>query len=158
MERLPITKQGYERLQLQLERMKGPDRRQVAAEIEEARSHGDLRENADYDAAKEKQGMLEASIRLLESQLARAQIIDIAEQGGERVVFGATVTLLDIDKDEERIFKLVGEAEANPDDGLISIASPVARALLGKECGDVAEVRVPNGLRSYEVIEIEFIV
>ena len=158
MERLPITKEGYDRLQIKLEDMKGPERRAVADAIEEARSHGDLRENADYDAAKEKQGMLEANIRLLEDKLARAQIIDVAEQSGEQVLFGATVTLIDVDRDEERRYQIVGEAEAAPEEGRLSVASPVARALLGKECGDVAEVRVPDGIRYYEIIEVEFIV
>ena len=158
MERLPITKEGYDRLQIKLEGMKGPERRAVADAIEEARSHGDLRENADYDAAKEKQGMLEANIRLLEDKLARAQIIDVAEQSGEQVLFGATVTLIDVDRDEERRYQIVGEAEAAPEEGRLSVASPVARALLGKECGDVAEVRVPDGIRYYEIIEVEFIV
>jgi len=154
--RMPITRPGYERLRDALKRLKTTERRQVAREIEIARGHGDLRENADYDAAKEKQGILEANIRDLEDKLARAEVIDPASLKSERVVFGATVTVLDLDDDEEQSFQIVGEAEADARAGRISVTSPMARALIGKEEGDVVTVRAPGRTRELEVAEIRF--
>jgi transcription elongation factor GreA len=155
-ERVPITRPGYERLRDELKKMKTEDRRAVADEIEIARGHGDLRENADYDAAKEKQGMLEANIRDLEDKLARAEVIDPTTLSGRRVVFGATVELLDLDSDDESTVRIVGELEAKPTEGWISVTAPMARALIGKEAGDEVNVRTPGGVRNYEVLDVRF--
>lgn len=156
MKRMPITRPGYERLREELGRLKTHERRAVADEIEIARAHGDLSENADYDAAKEKQGMLEAKIRDMEDKLARAEVIDIGKLSGERIVFGATVKLLDLDSDEEQTLSIVGEVEADPKAGRISVGSPLARALIGKSLDDEVEVVAPGGVRLYEVLEVEF--
>ena len=155
-QRMPITRRGYERLKDELKRLKTTERRDVAREIEIARGHGDLRENADYDAAKERQGMLEANIRVLEDKLARAEIIDIARLSGDRVVFGATVDLLDVDTDEERTLTLVGEFEADAKAGLVSVTSPIARALIGKRIDDSVNVVTPGGEREYEITDVRF--
>ncbi len=156
MERMPVTLAGYERLKGELKKLKTLDRRAVAQEIEIARAHGDLRENADYDAAKEKQGMLEANIRELEDKLARAEVIDTTKLSGDRVVFGATVTLLDTNTDEEQRLTLVGEVETDLKRGRISVSSPIARALIGKRVDDTVKVHTPGGVREYEVLEVEF--
>ena len=156
-DRMPVTRTGFDRMKDELKRLKTTERRDVAREIEIARSHGDLRENADYDAAKERQGMLEASIRSLEDKIARADVIDVGRLSGERVVFGATVTLLDIDSDEEQTVMIVGEAEADVKKGRISITSPVARALIGKNLDDSVSVQTPGGTKEYEVVGVEFI-
>ena len=155
-QRMPITRRGYERLKEELKRLKTTERRDVAREIEIARGHGDLRENADYDAAKERQGMLEANIRVLEDKLARAEIIDVARLSGDRVVFGATVDLLDVDTDEERTLTLVGEFEADAKAGLVSVTSPIARALIGKRIDDAVNVVTPGGEREYEITDVRF--
>ena len=155
-ERMPVTRAGFERMKDELKRLKTTERRDVAREIEIARSHGDLRENADYDAAKERQGMLEANIRSLEDKLARADVIDVGRLSGERVVFGATVGLLDVDTDEEQSVTIVGEVEADPKAGIISVTSPVARALIGKNLDDTVKVKTPGGVREYEIISVEF--
>lgn len=156
MDRMPMTQAGYERMRAELKRLKTTERRDVAALIEEARSHGDLRENADYDAAKEKQGMLEASIRDLEDKLARAEVIDVSKLGGDRVVFGATVTLYDLTADEEKTVTIVGELEADAKVGLISVSSPLARGLIGKQVDDVARIQTPGGTREYEISDVSF--
>ncbi|MCA9558163.1 MAG: transcription elongation factor GreA [Myxococcales bacterium] len=156
MDRMPMTQAGYERMRAELKRLKTVERRDVAALIEEARSHGDLRENADYDAAKEKQGMLEANIRDLEDKLARAEVIDVSKLGGDKVVFGATVTLYDIDADEEKTVTIVGELEADAKAGRISVSSPLARGLIGKQVDDVARIQTPGGTREYEISEVSF--
>ena len=153
---MPITRVGYETMKVELKRLKTTERRDVAREIELARSHGDLRENADYDAAKERQGMLEANIRSLEDKLARAEVIDVSRLTGERVIFGATVGLLDLDSDEEKTVTIVGEAEADVRAGRISVTSPIARALIGKSVDDVANVNTPGGLREYEITAVNF--
>ena len=155
-QKMPITRAGYERMKEELKRLKTAERRDVAREIEIARSHGDLRENADYDAAKERQGMLEANIRSLEDKMARAEVIDVGKLSGDRVVFGATVCLLDLDTDEETKVTIVGEAEAEAKIGRISITSPVARALIGKRLDDTVTVRAPGGVREYEITEVTF--
>jgi transcription elongation factor GreA len=155
-QRMPITRNGYERMSKELKRLKTSERRDVAREIELARSHGDLRENSDYDAAKERQGMLEANIRSLEDKLARAEVIDVSRLSGERVIFGATVALLDLDSDEERTVTIVGVVEADVRAGRISITSPIARALIGKNIEDIVSVDTPGGLREYEVTDVNF--
>ncbi len=155
-ERMPITRKGYERIREDLKRMKTIDRRAVADEIEIARSHGDLRENADYDAAKEKQGMLEANIRDLDDKLARADVIDVGKLSGERVVFGATVGLYDVGGDSEKTITIVGEVEADAKAGRISVTSPMARALIGKEIDDAVKVRTPGGVKEFEITDVAF--
>ncbi|MFN3202252.1 MAG: transcription elongation factor GreA [Bradymonadia bacterium] len=155
-DKLPITLKGYERLKAELKKMKTADRQEVAREIEIARGHGDLRENADYEAAKEKQGILEANINVLEDRLARAEVIDPSKLSGDRVVFGATVTILDIEADKEQTFQIVGEAEADVKKGRVSVTSPLARALITAEVGDDVKVRSPGGVREYEIVEVEF--
>lgn len=153
---MPITRAGYERFNAELRRLKTTERTRIARDIEVARSHGDLRENADYDDAKERQGMLEAKIAKLESDLARAEIIDTERLSGERVVFGATVTLFDLDDESEMTVTLVGELEADAKENRISITSPIARALVGKSLDDAVEVRTPGGVRNYEITDVQF--
>ncbi|MDQ6975094.1 MAG: transcription elongation factor GreA [Mariprofundaceae bacterium] len=156
MQRVPMTKQGAESLRQELAGLKSEKRHQIVAAIEEARAHGDLSENAEYHAAKEEQGLNESRIASIEDRLARAQVIDPASIHVQNIVFGAKVTLLDLDKDTEVHYFIVGENEANIDQGKISITSPVARALIGKEEGDVATVHAPSGDREYEIIEVRY--
>lgn len=156
MQKVPITSVGYERWRSELQKLKGEERRKVVKAIEEARSHGDLSENAEYDAAKQAQGLLEARIADIESKLANAQVIDIAKLSGEKVLFGATVLLLDMDNNKEREVSIVGEDEADVTRGLISFSSPLARALIGKSAGDVAEVKLPSGVKDYEITSVKF--
>jgi len=157
MERIPMTKQGAEALRRELEYLKGEKRRRIIAAIEEARAHGDLSENAEYHAAKEEQSLNEGRIKELEDKLARAHIIDPATIDVDRVVFGATVTLIDLDSGTEVSYQIVGVDEADIDAGKVSITSPIARALIGKEEGDIAVVQAPNGEREYEIQSIEYI-
>jgi len=156
MDRIPITQEGYEQLRAELKRLKTKDRYEVAKEIEEARAHGDLSENAEYEAAKEKQGHLEARIRDLEDKIARADVIDPARLDSSKVVFGATVDLEDLDTGEELQVQIVGPDEGDAKKGKISVHSPLARALIGKEVEDEAVVKAPGGTRSYEVKAIRF--
>lgn len=151
-----MTEAGYRVLQEELARLKGPERKRVSKAIEEARAHGDLSENAEYDAAKNEQGLMEAKIRDLESKLATAEVVDISRLSGKKVVFGATVMLRDLDSDEERLVRIVGEHEANAERGHISYLTPVARALIGKVEEDVVTVRLPSGQREYEIISVRF--
>jgi transcription elongation factor GreA len=153
-ERAPMTQGGYDRLDDELKRLKTTDRYEIAKEIEIARAHGDLKENAEYHAAKDKQGHIEARIRQLEDKLARAQVIDPAGQNTDQVRFGLTVALEDAESGETVLYTLLGEEEADAGNGRISVTSPVARALLGKAVGDVVKVRVPRGTREFEVLEI----
>lgn len=155
-DRLPMTRGGYDRLREDLRRLKTTERRQVALEIEIARGHGDLRENADYEAAKNKQGMIEANIRDLEDKVARAEVIDVSTTRSERVVFGATVRLLDTATDDEVTVQIVGEVEADAKAGRVSITSPLARALIGRAVDDSVAVQAPGGRKTYEVVEIRF--
>ncbi len=155
-DRLPMTRAGYERLREDLKRLKTNDRRQVANEIEIARGHGDLRENADYEAAKNKQGMIEATIRDLEDKVARAEVIEVTNLSGDRVVFGATVDLVDGETDEELTVQIVGDVEADLKLGRISVSSPMARALIGKAVDDTVSVQAPGGRKSYEITDIRF--
>lgn len=156
MDRIPITREGYEHLRMELKRLKTKDRYEVAREIEEARAHGDLSENAEYEAAKDKQGHLEARIRDLEDKLARADVIDPAKLDSSKVVFGATVDLEDLDTGEELRVQIVGPDEGDAKKGKVSVHSPLARALIGKEVEDEAVVKAPGGTRSYEVKAIRF--
>ena len=158
MATLPITKRGAEQLKAELQRLKSQDRPAVIAAIAEARSHGDLSENAEYDAAKDRQGFIEGRIKEVEGKLAAAQVIDPATlNAGGKVVVGATVELQDENSGEQVTYQIVGEDEADLKHGLINIGSPIARALIGKEEGDSAEVQAPGGIRHYEVIGVRYI-
>lgn len=158
MIKTPLTVNGAELLRAELHRLKTIERPSVIAAIAEARSHGDLSENAEYDAAKERQGFVEGRIAEVESKLSTAQIIDpkLLDADG-RCVFGATVDLEDLDSSKRVIYQIVGEDEADLKAGKISVSSPIARALIGKFAGDVAEVQAPGGVREYEVIEVRYI-
>ena len=158
MSTIPLTKRGAEQLRDELQRLKSVERPAVINSIAEARAQGDLSENAEYDAAKEKQGFIEGRIAELESKLAAAQIIDpsVLDADG-RVVFAATVDLEDLDSGNSVTYQIVGDDEADIDHGLISISSPIARALIGKTEGDVAEVQAPGGVREYEIISVRYV-
>ena len=156
MIKVPLTVLGAEQLKTELQRLKSIERPSVIAAIAEARSHGDLSENAEYDAAKERQGFVEGRIAEIESKLSNAQIIDPTTLDADgRIVFGATVKLLDMESDDEVCYQIVGDDEADIKQGKVSVNSPIARALIGKESGDVAEVQAPGGLRQYEVLDVE---
>lgn len=154
MERIPITKEGFDKLREELKRLKTVDRRDVIEAIKEARAHGDLSENAEYDIAKEKQGFVEARIAELESKLSKLEIIDIANIKSEKVTFGAKVEIENLDSGEIRVYKIVGPDESDIKNNMISVLSPIARALIGKKVGDVAVVVTPAGEVEYEVIKI----
>lgn len=156
MSSFPITPEGLERIKKQLHQLKTVERPRISKEIGAARELGDLSENFEYHAAKDKQGLVEAQIRDLEAKIANAQVIDPKKLTGTRVVFGARVTLCDVDSEEERCFQILGEVEASVEEGRISVSSPLARALIGKEVGD--EVRIPGkgGQRTVEIIEVVF--
>ncbi len=154
MERTPITKEGYERLKQELEQLERVERHAVIKAIEEARAHGDLSENAEYHAAKERQGQIEGRIQYLKSKLGAAEVIDCSDQSCDRVVFGVKVRLENIDTGEEVVYQLVGPDESDVQEGRISVTSPLGRALIGKNEGDEVEFKSPSGLRSYEVLEI----
>ena len=157
MNKIPLTSRGAKQLRDELRRLKS-ERPVISATISVAREHGDLRENAEYHAAKEQQGLAEARIRDIEGKLSNAQIIEIGDLSSpEKVVFGATVHLLDIGGSSEVHYQIVGEDEANIKNGLLSVNSPIARALIGKEAGDTVEVSAPGGQRSYEIIKIEYV-
>jgi transcription elongation factor GreA len=156
MERIPMTAEGHAALQAELKVLKSVERPSIIAAISEARSHGDLSENAEYHAAKEKQSFIEGRISELDDKLARADIIDIRKLGGKKIRFGATVTIIDADSEEKFTYKIVGEDEANVKEGKISITSPLARAMIGKEEGDEAEVAAPSGARAYEVSKVVY--
>lgn len=157
MSTLPITKRGAEKLKEELHRLKTVDRPWVINAIAEARAQGDLSENAEYDAAKDRQGFIEGRIAEIESKLAAGQIIDpAAVEAGGRVVFGATVELEDESSGEAVTYQIVGEDEADLKHGLVNISSPIARALIGKEEGDVAEVQAPGGTRRYEIVSVRY--
>jgi len=157
MERVPMTKVGAAKLQKDLEYLKGEKRHKIIAAIEEARAHGDLSENAEYHAAKEEQGLNEARIKDVEDKIARAHIIDPASINSDKIVFGATVELIDLEKGTEVTYQIVGVDEADLGQGKISITSPIARALIGKEPGDVAAVQAPGGVREYEIQSIDYV-
>jgi transcription elongation factor GreA len=154
-ERFPITPKGAQKLKEELTRLK-EERPKISREIGVAREHGDLSENAEYHAAKERQGMVEARIKDIEDKLARAEIIDPSRLSGDKVSFGATVDLSNVDTDEAVTYQIVGAEEANVDEGLISISAPLARALIGKQVGDEVRVKLPAGERCYEIVDIKF--
>lgn len=155
---VPLTVSGAEKLKAELHRLKTVDRPAVIAAIAEARSHGDLSENAEYDAAKERQGFIEGRIAEVEGKLSNAQVIDPkALDADGRIVFGATVDLEDVDAGKPVTYQIVGDDEADLKAGMISVNSPIARALIGKYAGDVAEVQAPGGVREYEVVDVRYI-
>lgn len=156
MERIPITLEGFTRLKTELERLKTVESPAVIEAIQEARGHGDLSENAEYDAAKERQGFIEARISELDSKMSRFDIIDISKMSGEKITFGATVTLENVDSGEEKVYKIVGPDESDISQGKVSILSPLARAILGKKAGDDAIVQAPGGEIEYEIIKVIF--
>ena len=156
MQRIPMTSQGFEALQAELKILKTEERPSIIAAIAEARSHGDLSENAEYHAAKDKQSFIEGRISELEDKLSRAEVIDTSRLKGKTVKFGATVKLTDEDSGDTFTYKIVGEDEADISKKKISIASPIARAMIGKEEGDIADVSAPGGAKSYEIISIDW--
>ncbi|HEY0276131.1 MAG TPA: transcription elongation factor GreA [Paenirhodobacter sp.] len=156
MEKIPMTRAGFDALDGELKTLKSIERPMVIKAIAEAREHGDLSENAEYHAAREKQSFVEGRIKELESVLGRAEVIDPTKLSGS-VKFGATVTIIDEDTDEERTYQIVGESEADLERGLLNLKSPIARALIGKDPGDSVEVRTPGGVRSYEIVKVIFI-
>jgi transcription elongation factor GreA len=156
VEKNPITPEGAQKLRDELLHRKTVERPAITAAIGEARLHGDLSENAEYHAARERQGFNEARIKDIEDKLSRAEVIDTSKLSGDRVAFGATVKLLNVDTDEEVVYRILGADEADLNTGSISVTSPIARSLVGKEVGDEVKVRTPAGERAYEVLEIEF--
>jgi transcription elongation factor GreA len=158
MATIPLTRRGSDLLKQELQRLKSVERPAVIQAISEARAQGDLSENAEYDAAKDKQGFIEGRIAEIESKLAIAQVIDPSRlDAGGRVVFGATIDLEEESSGEAVTYQIVGEDEADLKSGLVSIGSPIARALIGKEAGDVAEVQAPGGVKSYEIVEVRYV-
>ncbi|CTQ76830.1 transcription elongation factor GreA [Roseibium alexandrii] len=157
MEKVPMTSAGYTMLQSELKERTGVERPRIVDAISEARAHGDLSENAEYHAAKEAQSLNEGRIAELEDKLSRAEIIDVSKLSGEVVKFGATVSLVDEDTEEEKKYMIVGDVESDVKQSKVSISSPIARALIGKTVGDSVEVAAPGGARSYEIVEVQFI-
>ena len=155
MDKIPMTRAGFDQLDLELRDLKAVERPAVIRAIAEAREHGDLSENAEYHAAREKQSFIEGRIKELEMIISRAEVIDPAKLSGS-VKFGAKVTVVDEDTDEEKTFQLVGEQEADLERGLLNVRSPLARALIGKDEGDSVEVTTPGGLKSYEILSIRY--
>ncbi len=157
MSAYPITVEGYDAIRKELDNLKKVERPEIIKRIAEARSHGDLSENAEYHSAKEKQSFIEGRIQHLEGIVASAEVIDPLKQKGKRVLFGATVKVYDIDKDEEITYKLVGEIESDLSKGRISVRSPIGASLIGKEVGDEVLVQTPAGKKSYEILDVKYI-
>jgi transcription elongation factor GreA len=158
MKKIPLTVKGAEKIKEELQRLKSVDRPRVVAAIAEAREHGDLKENAEYHAAREQQGFIEGRIQDLEAKLANAQIIDVTKIENEgKVIFGATVVIADVSTGEEKTYQIVGEDEAEIKEGKISVGSPIARALIGKEEGDIVVVLTPGGEVEYEIVEVQYV-
>jgi len=155
--RIPMTVAGEIALREELQRLKSVERPRIIQAIAEARSHGDLSENAEYHSAKESQSLNEGRIAELEDRISRAEVIDVTKLGGDTIKFGATVTLVDEDTDEEKKYQIVGENEADVKSGKVSITSPIARALIGKKVGDTVEVNTPGGGKSYEILGVVFV-
>jgi transcription elongation factor GreA len=157
MERIPMTATGLKSLEEELNQLKNVERHEIIKHIAEARAHGDLSENAEYHAAKEKQSFIEGRVIELEDMIGRAEVIDVSKLSGASVKFGATVTLVDEDTDEKKKYQIVGDHEADAKKGRISLSSPISRALIGKAKGDTVEVAAPGGARSYEILKVEFV-
>ncbi|MGB3415463.1 MAG: transcription elongation factor GreA [Mesorhizobium sp.] len=157
MNKVPMTNEGFQALREELRWRQQEERPRIIEAIAEARSHGDLSENAEYHAAKEQQSLNEGRVGELEDLVARAEVIDISKLSGDKIKFGATVALVDEDTEEEKTYKIVGDQEADVKAGRISISSPIARALIGKEVGDSIEVNAPGGARGYEIVKVQFI-
>jgi len=157
MDKFPLTKKGYLQLEQELKNLKVIDRPNIIAAIAEARSHGDLSENAEYSAAKEKQSFIEGRIQELEAVVSRAQVIDPQSVKGDVIRFGATVLVVDESTDKETEYQIVGDYEADIEKNLISLSSPLAKALIGKEVGDVAEYMAPGGKKSFEILEVKYL-
>ncbi len=153
---IPITKEGFERISEELKHLKKVERPEIIKKIAEARSHGDLKENAEYHAARERQSFIEGRIGYLEGVVADSEVIDVSKIKGDKVFFGATVTLMDVDTEQHVKYTLVGEPESDPKNGRISVASPIGRAVLGKSEGDDVKVQTPSGVREYEIIEVKY--
>jgi transcription elongation factor GreA len=156
MEKFPITSEGFKKMEAELNKLKAEERPRVIKDIAEARAHGDLSENAEYHAAREKQGFIEAKIADLESKVSRSQIIDVSTLSGNTVQFGATVKIVDEESDEESSYQIVSEYEADLNQKRISIGSPLARALMGREVGDSVELNTPKGTRYYEILSVSY--
>ncbi len=154
MERIPITREGLDKIKLDLHRLESVDRLENIRAIEEARSHGDIAENAEYHAAKERQAYIDARIKELKNAVGRAEVIEVETGPADRVFFGKTVLLYNVEKDEENEYQLLGPFESDPDQGRISVTSPLGKALIGREVGEEIRVRAPGGLQSYEIVEI----
>jgi len=157
MEKVPMTAEGYRTLDDELRRLKTVERPSVIGQISEARTHGDLSENAEYHAAKERQGWIEGRIAEIEDRISRAQVIDVSRLSGSQVKFGATVTVVDEDTEEQSRYQIVGEHEADVKIGRLSVTSPLSRAMIGKEQGDVVEVNTPGGVKAYEISKVEWV-
>ncbi|HXV24814.1 MAG TPA: transcription elongation factor GreA [Alphaproteobacteria bacterium] len=156
MNKFPMTMEGFQRLETELKHLKTVERPAVIHAIAEARDHGDLSENAEYHAARERQSFIEGRVAELEDKIARAEVIDVAKLSGKQVTFGATVTIADEDTDERLTYQIVGQDEADIKAGRLSIGAPLARALIGKSVGDSAEVMTPGGAKSYEIVRVRF--
>lgn len=157
MEKVPMTQAGYIRLQEELKHLKTVERPTIIKAISEAREHGDLSENAEYHAARERQSFIEGRVLELEDKISRAEVIDVTKLSGDMVKFGATVKLADEDTDEEAVYQIVGADESDIKAGRLSVTAPLARGLIGKAVGDVVEVTTPNGSKSYEIIQIQYV-
>ncbi len=156
MEKVPMTSGGFATLEAEIKRLKSVERPAIIQAIAEARAHGDLSENAEYHAAKERQSWIEGQIIELEDKVSRAQVIDVSKLEGDEVKFGATVTMVDEDTEEEKTWQIVGDLEADVAQGKISISSPIARALINKSVGDSVEVAAPGGTRSFEILKVDY--
>jgi transcription elongation factor GreA len=158
MSKVPLTARGAEKLRSELDRLKKVERPRIIQAIAEARSHGDLKENAEYHAAREQQGFIEGRIKEIEGKLSHAQIIDVTRLAANgKVVFGATVDVVELDNDAEHTFQIVGEDEADTKNGMISVTSPIARSLIGKTEGDLASVDTPGGIREFEILDVRYV-
>jgi len=157
MDKVPMTKSGFDKLKEELRWRQQEERPRIIEAIAEARSHGDLSENAEYHAAKEAQSLNEGRVNELEDYIARAEVIDIARLAGDKIKFGATVTIIDEETEDERIYQIVGDQEADVKQGRISVSSPIAKALIGKSEGDTIEVNAPGGARSFEIVALKFV-
>jgi len=156
-EKVPMTTKGYADLNEELKKLKYQDRPNIVAAIEEARAHGDLSENAEYHSAREQQSFIEGRIQELEGALSHAQVVDVATLSGDKILFGATVDVEDCDNSQKSTYQIVGQYEANLEKGLISFISPLAKALIGKQLGDIVEVKTPKGDKAYEVLAVRYV-